>query len=74
MRLLVQAITQAAGDAGGDVQQQQLITFKVGQMQHAWLVHPVVLASLKEGVKQVGEVCDGTLSLGRAQQHVVPLT
>ncbi len=42
-------------------------------MQHAWLVHPVVLATLKEGVEQVGEVCDSALSLGRAQQHVVPL-
>ena len=64
MRLLVQAVTPAAGDAGGDVQQQQPITFKVGQMQHTWLVHPVVLAALKEGVKQVGEVCDSALSLG----------
>ncbi len=66
MKLLVQAVTPAAGDAAGDIQQQQQqrITFKVGQMQHAWLVHPVVLAPLKEGVEQVGEVCDGALSLG----------
>ena len=64
MKLLVQAVTPAADDAGGDVQQQQPITFKVGQMQHAWLVHPVVLAAVKEGVEQVGEVGDGALGLG----------
>ena len=54
----------SSGVAGGNSQRQQLITFKVGQMQHACLVHPVVLAAFKEGVKQVGEVCDGALSFG----------
>ena len=42
-------------------------------MQHAGLVHPVVLAPLKEGVEEVGQVGHGALSLGCAQQHVVPL-
>lgn len=48
-------------------------TFKVGQVQDAGLVHPVVLAPLKEGVIQVGKVGDNALALGLAQQHVVPL-
>lgn len=48
-------------------------TFKVGQVQHTGLVHPVVLATLKEGVIQVGQVGDNALALGLAQQHVVPL-
>ena len=42
-------------------------------MQHTWLLHPVILATLKEGVKQVGQVGDDALALGLAQQHVVPL-
>ena len=49
-------------------------TFKIGQVQHTGLVHPVVLATLKEGVIQVGQVGDNSLALGLAQQHVVPLT
>ena len=42
-------------------------------MQHAGLVYSVVLAPLKEGVVQVGQVGDNALALGLAQQHVVPL-
>lgn len=49
-------------------------TFKIGQVQHTGLVHPVVLATLEEGVIQVGQVGDNALTLGLAQQHVVPLT
>ena len=49
-------------------------TFKVWQVQHSRLVHPVVLAALEESVVQIGEVGDGALSLGLAQQYVVPLT
>ena len=48
-------------------------TFKVGQVQDAGLLNPMVLAALKEGVVQVGQVCDNALALGLAQQHVVPL-
>ncbi len=49
------------------------VTFKVGQVQHTGLVHPVVLAAFKEGVIQVGQVGHDVLLLGLAQQHVVPL-
>lgn len=49
-------------------------TFKVGQVQHTGLVHPMVLATLKEGVKQVGQVGHNALALSLAQQHMVPLT
>ena len=49
-------------------------TFKVGQMQHARLLHPVVLATLKEGVVQVRQVRHDALVLGLAKQGVVPLT
>ena len=49
-------------------------TFKVGQMQDAGLLNPVVLAALKEGVVQVGKVGHDALALGLAQQHVVPLS
>ena len=34
----------------------------------------MVLATLKEGVIQVGQVGHNALALGLAQQHVVPLT
>ena len=40
------------------------VTFKVGQVQHAGLVHPVVLAALKEGVEEVGQVGHSPLGFG----------
>ena len=42
-------------------------------MQHTRLLHPVIFAALKEGVKQVGQVGDNALALGLTEQHVVPL-
>ena len=43
-------------------------------MQHAGLVHSVILATLKEGVIQIGQVGHNAFCLGLAQQHMIPLS